>query len=419
MQDDGPKASGQKVMLASTAYDSPDASYTFAIQQSREALTDAGIQSAYSLLSGNCHVDDSRNSIVHTFINSDCTDLVFLDADVSWRKEDLVTLCQFDLDLVGGVYPYKREGVEGMPYRSLDGAEIKDGILEVEGLPTGFMRIRRNVIETLMESSKTYSNMQKDVTGIPLLFERTLDGDIRLGGDLNFCRKWREAGGKLHAFTEAHLGHSVKTVIYDSLGAFARRESHQTVGFVADRVRQGIETEADYREALKYVNNSWSVDSAGLLVAVSAARQADGHIIETGSGITTILMAAANLDNQVWCIEHNPHFAQLTREMAKACGLTNIVMVTCDIADGWYNVQPADKIQMPIHFALGFNDGPPRALGDRARFLTEYGDRCDMIVSDDADDAEYASKLTSWAESRNRESHFPAGRSSIILKEAA
>jgi hypothetical protein len=96
-------------MLATTAYDSPDASYTFSIQKSRQALTDAGIQSSYLLNHGNCHVDDARNVVVQEFLLSDCTDLVFIDADVSWETKDLVTLIRYPRDVVGGIYPFRRD----------------------------------------------------------------------------------------------------------------------------------------------------------------------------------------------------------------------------------------------------------------------------------------------------------------------
>jgi len=418
MIDEGLPATGQKVMLATTAYADCDASYTFSIQQSREALTEAGVQSAYILLTGNCHVDAARDSVVHTFMQTDCTELVFLDADVSWRKQDLVKLCQFDLDLVGGVYKYKDESVDSMPFTPLDGASLDGDLIEVEGLPTGFMRIRRNVFETLIPKARMYDTMQKDLSGVALLFNREIDGQTRIGGDIQFCRNWREAGGKIYAFTEAYLGHSVKTVISGSLGAYIRRVNNQTLPYVVQQIRDNIETEADYKEARDYVNNNWGINAGSMLILVSAARKADGPIIETGSGISTILMAAANPDQNVWCIEHNPHFAQLTRNMARACGLSNIIMVHCDIADNWYAVQPADKLQMPIHFALGFNDGPPRDLGDRVRFLEEYGHRCNMIISDDADDDSFADALTVWAKDSGRCIAFPAPRTAIIMEAA-
>ena len=169
-QDLGKPADGQKVMLATTSYDSPDAAYTFSMHRSRQALAEADINSAYSLLVGNCHVDDARNQMVQEFLLTDCTDLVFLDADVSWQPEDLVRLCRHDCDIVGGVYPYRREDKpDQIPARLKAEAEICDGLLEVEGLPTGFMRIRRTVLEQMAAQASSYET--HDGRGrAPLLF---------------------------------------------------------------------------------------------------------------------------------------------------------------------------------------------------------------------------------------------------------
>ncbi len=143
--DEGKPAVGrQKVLLATPVYENTDASYTYSIQRSREALHAEDIETAYYLMSGGCHVDDNRNTIVKEFLLTDCTDLVFLDADVSWSPEDLVALCQADADLVGGVYPFRTEDKYrrgSMPFLPKQGAKVRvDGLLEVDGLPTGFMR---------------------------------------------------------------------------------------------------------------------------------------------------------------------------------------------------------------------------------------------------------------------------------------
>ena len=90
--DEGSKATGQKVLLATTVYESPSAGYVFSIQKTRMALEAAGIQTAYLLLSGNCHVDDARNIVVQHFLLTDCTDLVFIDADVYWNTDAMTLL---------------------------------------------------------------------------------------------------------------------------------------------------------------------------------------------------------------------------------------------------------------------------------------------------------------------------------------
>lgn len=414
MHDNGPIATCQKVMIATTAYDSPDSSYTFSIAKSREALSGAGIQSAYLLLSGNCHVDDARNSVVREFLASDCTDLMFLDADVSWDAEDLVTLCGYDLDLCGAVYPYRREILgqkNNLPYRQLAGVSVENGLLEVEGLPTGFMRIRRNVIETMLDDC-VYN---KDT---PILFEREFVGDVRWSGDLNFCRKWRNSGGRIYAAIEIRLGHVAKIVLKDSLGASLRRASNTTLHHVASRIKSGTNTTNDLTEAIEFVGNHWGACEETLICAVAAARKADGDIIETGSGLTTVLMAAATT-HTVWCLEHNKHFASKTRQMAIDAGVPNIAIVHCDIANRWYSLSEEDLDQLPKSFALGLNDGPPRRIGDRMAFFGAFGDDCAMILSDDADDAGYAEKMTSWAESRGRVIAFPEERSAIIMEKDA
>jgi len=402
-------------MLATTAYDCPDASYTYSIASSREAMTAAGIQSAYVLLSGNCHVDDARNSVVHEFLQSDCTDLVFLDADVSWDDGDLVALCQYDLDLVGGVYCYRREDVRakgGMPYRFLPGAKPKDGLLEVEGLPTGFMRLRRVVIETLAEQSRTFDSAKDRRDGVPLIFERTLEDGTRWGGDLNMCNKWRATGGKIYAATEMRLGHVCKTVLVDSLAANLRRASGQTLRHVADCIRSGTEEPGLYTEAMEFVDNPWGADEEVLMLSVGIARQADGPIIEAGSGLTTVLMAAATKET-VFCIEHDPVFAGRLKALSASAGVTNIAIVRCDIKDGWYDISE-DADSLPESFALGLNDGPPRQLGDRMRFFDVFGARCKIILADDADDPDYAKKISKWGKSKGRAVKFPDLRAAII-----
>lgn len=395
-QDDGPARTGQKVCLATTAYDNPDASYTYALQSSREALHAAGIQTAYYLLQGNCHVDDARNRIVQEFLLSDCDDLVFLDADVSWRSGDLVRLCRHDVDLVGGVYPYRSAMSRiDMPVRMFPGVvePNADGLIAVEGLPTGFMRIRRVVLETLARTAPSHWNKDDRRSRVPILFERTLDEEIRWGGDLNFCNKWRRAGGTVHADYELVLGHVAKTVVKDSLGATLRRASRVTLRHIANKIRAGTETLSDYTEARNYVSNAYGALEDVLAVSVKMAREATGPIIETGSGLTTILMAAAT-EQTVYCLEHSRLYAEHLRQMVEESGVNGIGLCECPIKDGWYDV--AGKT-LPASYSFGLNDGPPRTIGSRTGFMTHFGDRVQSIICDDADDPEYLLYLTAWA----------------------
>lgn len=415
--DGGPAASGQKVLLATPAYDSPDASYTYSIARSREALTAAGIQSAYYLLSGNCHIDDARNTIVRDFLASDCTDLVFLDADVSWEPEHLVALCRFDKDIVGGVYPYRREGggKEHMPVRMMKGAFYPDaeGLLEVEGLPTGFLRIRRCVLESMAKEARHFSKGDGDAP-LPLLFERDIFEGGRRGGDIHFCMKWREMGGQLFAAANLRLGHCGKSVIRDSLAASLRRQTMETLLHLAKMVREDRDTLETYAEAFHAMNNPWGATADLLQLAATLARKATGPILEMGCGLSTIVMAAAT-DQKVWCVEHEPEYAARIEAMAARAGVGNIMLVTCGLKDGWYDLEDEE---LPERFAVALVDGPPRLYGDRMRFFDVFGERCTAILADDADDPGYAGKLTAWAAAHNRDVRIDQ-RAAVILPQAA
>ena len=153
----GAPISQQKVLLATPTYDKLGAAYTEALFHSSDALAKAGIASELCILAGDCHVDDARNFLVRNFLESDCTDLVFLDADVAWPPEALVELLRYDRDVVAGLYPLKSR-TENFPVRLLPDkvwAEV-DGLLEVESVPTGFLRIRRSVLERMAGVAPKY-----------------------------------------------------------------------------------------------------------------------------------------------------------------------------------------------------------------------------------------------------------------------
>lgn len=412
--DEGSPASGRKVLLAIPSYDKPDTSLTFALARSREALSEAGIQSALLILEGNCHVDDARNSIVRDFLESDCTDLVFIDSDVTWEPKALVQLCQRDVDIVGGVYPYRREGSEAMPVRLMDGGKVIDGLREVEGLPTGFMKIRRHVLEAMASERPWYFDK---IYPTHLVFNRSEpDAEhTRWGGDLDFCRRWREMGGRIYADEELRLGHVAKIVIYDSLAAHLRRIMETTLTELAPKFRDGIETDDDFNEVARYANNNYAADAGVLAVCVGVARKCRGPIIEAGSGISSVLMAAAS-GQTVYSLEHEQHWASSTLKWAEEAGTPNIGLCCAPLVDGWYDLEPFD---LPGKFALGFCDGPPRLYGTRMRFFEVFGDRCEVIIADDVKaDNNFALEVHKWAESRGRNVQI-LGRVALITKQEA
>lgn len=414
-QDFGKEVKGRKVFIATTCYENPAAAYTFSIGKSLKALENAGITYEYHLLTGNCHVDDARNVMVKEFLLGKCTEMIFIDADVSWNPEDLIRLIDADRDLVGAVYPFRRPGEnENMPVRMKKGVykPDADGLMEVEGLPTGFMKISRKVLTTLAKSASKYWQKDDRRRKVPLLFERTLlKGGQRMGGDINFCRKWRQAGGKVYSLPEMRLGHTGTVIVRKSLGASLRVQTGQTLIEVVKKVQKRKETISDLVELREYIGNPYGALEDILAVCVAMARKAKGPIIETGSGITTILMAVANQDQTVYCLEHDPVYAEKLRQMAREVGLKNIGLCVCPIKNGWYDLK---GMNLPYSFALGLNDGPPRTDGSRMGFFDAFGSKVDNVIADDADDPSYREALEKWAKKEGKTFDFIEPRAALI-----
>lgn len=407
-----PYSGGRKVMLATTSYGSPSCAYVYSIARCREVLHQVGIQTAYLLLHGDCHVDDARNSVVREFLASDCTEMVFIDADVSFGPDELLALCQHDLDIVGGVYPFRREGDDTMPVRLMDGAEEKDGLLEVEGLPTGFMKIHRRVLERMAAQAPKYFTKNSQETA--MVFARPVPGPTKLrwGGDIDFCNRWRQMGGKLYAVPEIRLGHTAEVVFEDSLAANLRRIADVTIGHVVARLRAGAETEGDYEELVKYAGNKWAADVGTLAALSRIARNCRGPIIETGSGLSSIVMAAVS-DQQVYALEHLEHYAATTHYWAVNGGIRNLSIGCAPLKDDWYDI---GAFELPKKFALGFCDGPPRGYGTRTRFLDVLAPRCSVVVVDDfSSDARWQRIVHEYAQQRGLQI-TKLGRAAMIAR---
>src|SRR5690606_23200029 len=117
-------------------------------------------------------------------------------------------------DIVAGVYPKRAKHDTNFPVLVEDGVELwsdEDGLVEVLGAPTGFMKIKRQVIEKLVEVNKErtyYDNCDKsgDIPNV-IIFERTYEDGRRYSGDYSFCLAWRKLGGKIFVDPNLRLIH--------------------------------------------------------------------------------------------------------------------------------------------------------------------------------------------------------------------
>lgn len=214
------------------------------------SLQASGITFEREFLGNESLIPRARNRLVARFLETDCTHLLFIDADVGFKPKDASLLFRADLDVIVGAYPMKDVGWAAVAQAVKDGhppehlAELgglyavnvkvadarsgqievyeKNGTRYVEVLDaaTGFMLIKRSCIEAFIDhyrseiayradygeyAGKTHHNVfgvGLDPTAPP--------GELPgyLSEDYHFCRKWQQMGGKVHLAIDAQLSHT-------------------------------------------------------------------------------------------------------------------------------------------------------------------------------------------------------------------
>lgn len=174
-------------------------------------LTDRGDRVTIFDESGNAMIGDCRGLIVSKFLEGDGTHLVFIDSDVAWNSGALLSLVDHPVDFVAGLYPQRRDPIDfccqWLPDRKE--LELEDGLIEVGGVPAGFMCLSRAMLERMVAH---YPDTQFHCGQAPNntahdLFGPYRIGRVKFGEDYSFCRRWRDIGGKVWIDPEIEMGH--------------------------------------------------------------------------------------------------------------------------------------------------------------------------------------------------------------------
>lgn len=152
----------------------------------------------------------ARNVLFTQFLLSQATDMLFADDDMGWSADDFVRIMEHDAAMVGGAYR-ARGPKEFYVFRSL-GEELRresNGLIEVEGLGCGFLRITRDAAETLVTHypDDWYHDVTVPDMKVRDMFAFSVEDHVLRSEDYNFCRKWRWTGGKVWCDPTLELDH--------------------------------------------------------------------------------------------------------------------------------------------------------------------------------------------------------------------
>lgn len=151
------------------------------------------------------YIDRSRNMCVNLFMDSDCSDMVFIDADMWFDSDAISKLVKHDKEIVAGSYPLKSDDVHYTTVLDFSHEnnckEEETGLVYAKSVATGLMRINRRAFVKMKE----HYHIQADERGIVPFFETGMifDDGNWWGEDTAFCKKWHDMGGEI--FVEPNI----------------------------------------------------------------------------------------------------------------------------------------------------------------------------------------------------------------------
>lgn len=179
----------------------------------------------------------ARNVLTKRFLMSQATHLLFIDADISWHPEAILRLLQKNEGVVTSCYPKKYLDWTKIQTRVKDGGDepldqvgldfnlnvtqpsvqVREGFLEVLDAATGFMLVKREVLEKMYEHYKPELFAVNDLLGAKdvvkdyvAVFDCMIDPETKrpLSEDYAFSRRWQALGGEVHMDIGMPLSHT-------------------------------------------------------------------------------------------------------------------------------------------------------------------------------------------------------------------
>ena len=187
-------------------------------------------------------VTQGCNMCVSAFLNSDHTHLLFIDSDIAFNPLSPMRLVACDKDVISVPYPLKdinwdkgmkmfeegkikkaddlkKKGFYRYPMKVPDNnnIRIKDNVIEVTHSPTGFMMIKREVFTKMIKAypdlvinqDQVINGKNERLKNMYNFFDTMFipEKGHYLGEDFAFCKRWKDIGGKCHAWIMDYITH--------------------------------------------------------------------------------------------------------------------------------------------------------------------------------------------------------------------
>ena len=207
--------------------------YTQSLLNLSESANKSDVKLTTIFLGNESLIQRGRNTVAHHFMNlPDATHLLFIDADIKFRTEDIVKMIAADKSLIVGPVALKGYNWDEIRQAAVNGEDEINrtgGVFNINKLPgidmvdentpfeiehggNAFMMIRRDVFETLKPHTPIYTNGGRSLPdGVEIYdyfrVEINKDTNHLLSEDYFLCHSYRQLGGKVWCAPWVETGH--------------------------------------------------------------------------------------------------------------------------------------------------------------------------------------------------------------------
>ncbi|WP_428683284.1 glycosyltransferase family 2 protein [Sphingopyxis sp.] len=246
-----------RLMVATPIYDGAQGSYVRAALDLALKAQAAGVSVRFEFILYQASITRARDLLSAIFLASDCTHLLFVDADIDFAAEDVFSMLhamrgEGDCAVLGAACPRRMVNWPNVA-RAVERGLAKDDpgelarfggefalhflhqgqrfaltdLVELTRAGTGMMMIRRDVLEGLRDTHPELAFRtdpgERKAHGVdeiePSLFLPMIDPDSRelLSDDYAFCRRVRDAGFRIWLAPWVRTTHSGPAIFHGSL----------------------------------------------------------------------------------------------------------------------------------------------------------------------------------------------------------
>lgn len=198
----------RKVLIATPCYDGrTDVWFNHSLNESIKLAARHEVDLCPVYMSYDALIQRARNDLVRLAVESDMQDLIFIDSDQGWEPEWILKLLSYPVDVVGGAVRKKSDAEQYNVRAKLPiPMDPATGLLIVEGLGTGFLRLSRKAFMALWNGSQEYRNEGRTCR---MVFDvRIVDGEL-VSEDNIVSMKLKASGIPVHldpSMTCDHIG---------------------------------------------------------------------------------------------------------------------------------------------------------------------------------------------------------------------